>query len=78
MTAPVADLTARPATADDLSALRLLWLAFEACLDTIGGSIAQPATADPAKFEGFADLAFGAQPLCTVLPAERWPVGPRH
>ena len=77
MTTPVADLTIRPATANDLPALRELWLAFEAYLDVIGESIGQPATADPAKFDGFADLAFGPQPLCTVLLAERagLPVG---
>ena len=67
MCVPVADLSIRPATPDDLPALRELWLAFETYLKTIGAQ--DPI--DPARFDGFRDLAFGTQPLCMVLLAER-------
>lgn len=67
MSVPVADLSIRPATVDDLPALRELWLAFETYLKTIGAQ--DPI--DPARFDGFRDLAFGTQPLCMVLLAER-------
>jgi GNAT superfamily N-acetyltransferase len=56
----------RIATRDDLPALRRLWFEFETWLNAIG----EPSDIDPEKFDGFAALAFGDQPLCQVLVAE--------
>lgn len=67
MSNPPADLTLRSATVDDLPALRTLWFAFETWLNTVG----EPEQIDPRKFDGFAQLAFGARPLCHVVLALR-------
>jgi GNAT superfamily N-acetyltransferase len=60
------DAVIRLATRDDLPALRRLWFEFETWLNAIG----EPSDIDPQKFDGFAALAFGDQPLCQVLVAE--------